>query len=84
MHVVAFVSNYNKNDCNDCHVYNAISVTLQGNDNINTGIAYTTQANATPMPIAIYDVEGRKILDMKKGLNIVRYTDGRVRKVMLK
>ncbi len=84
MHVVAFVSNYNKNDCNDCHVYNAISVTLQGNDNINTGIAYTTQANATPMPIAIYDVEGRKILDIKKGLNIVRYTDGSVRKVMLK
>lgn len=36
------------------------------------------------MPAGIYDLNGRRLARMQRGLNIVRYADGKVRKVMVK
>ena len=36
------------------------------------------------LPVAYYDTNGRKYDEPQKGLNIVRYSDGSVRKVMMK
>ena len=36
------------------------------------------------MPAGIYDLNGRRLMKMQRGLNIVRYADGKVRKVMVK
>lgn len=81
MHIVAFVSNYDLNDCNNCQVYNVEQVDLVGHDAIETGIA-TTQTNAVGVPTAIYDVQGSLRNHLSRGINIVRYSNGEVRKVM--
>ncbi|MDR0863666.1 MAG: Omp28-related outer membrane protein [Candidatus Symbiothrix sp.] len=76
MHVVAFVSNYNSANVNDCNVYNAESVSLDGNDELD-GIVRVEKINATAyiygnslvinadvpvQSIAIYNVAGQKVL----------------------
>ena len=35
-------------------------------------------------PIAIYDISGRKLQQLQKGMNIVKYADGKTRKIMVK
>lgn len=46
-----------------------------------TGIN-ATSVNVTPTVVAIYDLTGRKIEQMQRGINLVRYSDGTVRKVV--
>ena len=43
-----------------------------------------TDNGQTVMPEEIYDLNGRKLARMQKGINIVRMSDGSVRKVMVK
>ena len=85
MHIVAFVSNYNQDDCNDCHVYNATSVTLDGQDDIETGIVeHLSSAVASSRPVAEYNLSGQRVATNvgAKGIYIVRMSDGAVRKVL--
>ncbi|MGI6224199.1 MAG: Omp28-related outer membrane protein [Prevotella sp.] len=81
MNIVAFVSNYNKQDCNDCNVYNAEEVTLNGNDDIPSYISQPTAANNASV-IAIYNASGVRMQQMQRGLNIVKFSDGTTRKVV--
>lgn len=85
MHIVAFVSNYDKIDCNNCHVYNATEVTLNGQDDIPTAIVETTTNGAASKatPVAAYTLSGQRTgLDgSASGIRIIRMSDGTVRKV---
>ena len=47
-------------------------------DNIEEG------NNTTAIPTAIYNTSGRKFQQLQRGLNIVKYSDGTIRKVMVK
>ena len=50
-----------------------------------TGVEEMTMDNGQwTMPAGIYDLSGRRLARMQRGLNIVRYPDGKVRKVMVK
>lgn len=81
MEIVAFVSNYDKADPTDCEVYNAAGATLEGHDDITTGVAAVgTSTDATV--VAIYSVDGTRLPHKRKGINILRFSDGTTRKVM--
>ena len=81
MEIVAFVSNYDKADPTDCEVYNAAGATLEGHDDITTGVAAVgTSTDATV--VAIYSVDGTRLSHKQKGINILRFSDGTTRKVM--
>lgn len=81
MEIVAFVSNYDKADPTDCEVYNATGATLNGQDDITTGVAAVgTSTDATV--VAIYSVDGTRLSHKQKGINILRFSDGTTRKVM--
>ena len=83
MEIVAFVSNYDSANCNNCVVYNAESCKLVGNDNIpGSGVGDTV---ATEKRISgIYSVSGVLLDSMQPGVNIIRYTDGTVRKLVVR
>lgn len=83
MEIVAFVSNYDSANCNNCMVYNAESCALVGNDNIpGSGVGDTV---ATEKRISgIYSISGVLLNSMQPGVNIIRYTDGTTRKVIVK
>lgn len=83
MEIVAFVSNYDSANCNNCMVYNAESCALVGNDNIpGSGVGDTV---ATEKRISgIYSISGVLLDSMQPGVNIIRYTDGTVRKLVVR
>lgn len=83
MEIVAFVSNHNPDDCNDCDVYNAEICPLVGNDDIeDSGIGGIAQEKATVS--AIYSISGIRLQKLRPGVNIVRYSDGSVRKIVVR
>ena len=49
-------------------------------DAISTGISSTTEEQKRTVEIARYTLDGRRIQAPQKGLNLVKYSDGRVRK----
>lgn len=76
MRVVAFVSNHDANNPNNCEVYNAETASVGDGSGVD-GIA-----GEEIVISAIYDLSGQRIEKFRKGVNIVRYSDGSVRKVM--
>ena len=80
MHIVAFINCYNENDPSQCTIENAASIDFA---DVATGIS---QVNTTAKADAkeYYDLSGRRLSAPAKGINIVRYTDGSVRKVLVK
>ncbi len=83
MEIVAFVSNYDSANCNNCMVYNAESCALVGNDNIpGSGVGDIVAAERRIS--AIYSISGVLLNSMQPGVNIIRYTDGTVRKVVVR
>lgn len=52
-------------------------------NNEATGIETTRPAQST-MPAGIYDMQGRRIEQLQKGINILRMEDGSVKKVLVK
>ena len=42
------------------------------------------EASEEVVEVARYDLQGRKIAEPQKGINIIRYSDGSTRKVMVK
>lgn len=78
MSVVAFVSNFNASDPNDCEVYNTETAPLpQGG-----GVGCVTDDDIRIE--AIFDLTGRRLDSPQPGVNIVRYSDGTSRKVFVK
>ncbi|MBP3211460.1 MAG: leucine-rich repeat domain-containing protein [Prevotella sp.] len=49
-----------------------------------SGIGEVTAATANVTEVARYDARGRKLTEPQRGLNIIRMSDGTVRKVMVK
>lgn len=82
MEIVAFVSNYDSKNCNDCWVYNAESCPLVGNDVINGSGANLIPEGEREIS-AIYGITGVRLDSMQPGVNIIRYTDGTTRKVIV-
>ncbi len=77
MSVVAFVSNFNASDPNDCEVYNTETAPLpQGG-----GVGCVTDDIRIE---AIFDLTGHRLDSPQPGVNIVRYSDGTSRKVFVK
>lgn len=83
MEIVAFVSNYDSANCNNCLVYNAESCALVGNDNIpGSGVGDTVASDKRIS--GIYSISGVLMDSMQPGVNIIRYSDGTTRKVIVK
>lgn len=83
MEIVAFVSNYDSKNCNDCVVYATESCPLVGNDPIpGTGVDNITDTNKEVSEI--YSISGVLLDSMQPGVNIIRYSDGSTRKVIVK
>ena len=48
---------------------------------IETGVD-SVKGESTKTPVAVYSVGGQRTNGMKKGLNIVKMSDGTIRKIM--
>ena len=81
MKIVAFVSNYDKSTPNNCDVYNAASVSLEGHDDITSAIASVKESANDATVKAIYNANGMRLTHKQPGLNILLFNDGTVRKV---
>ena len=69
-------------DYNDGTVVNAAKSPLMGEvAGIN---AIYSETSASNTPAAIYDLSGRRLEKMQKGLNIIKTADGHVRKTIIK
>lgn len=81
--IVAVISNYNSKNPNDCAVENVNWCKLDGSDDGDvSGIAPVTISGPATV-VGIYDLNGRRVNDYVNGLNIVVYSDGTSRKVMI-
>lgn len=80
MEIVAFVSNYDKYNCNNCDVYNAADVSLVGNDDIPTSVGQSASGRKATA-VAVYNAAGMRIPALQTGLNIVKFSNGTTRKV---
>lgn len=47
-------------------------------------ISAAADTPAKTVPAGIYDLSGRRLLELQKGINIVRYKDGTVKKVLIR
>lgn len=77
---VAAINRYDGKDKLNSAISNAAFATLTGT---TTAIKQISK-NANNAIAGIYDVAGNRIMNVQKGLNIIRYTDGTVIKVMAK
>lgn len=78
MRLVAFVSNYDREDPNNCRVYNAEMQVLpepSGVEEVETAGRGISE---------IYSISGIRLDRMQRGVNIVRYTDGTTEKLIVK
>lgn len=64
--------------------YGAEQVFVIGEDPDGIATVYINTSDRQHNPIAIYDVQGRKLPALQKGVNIVRYPDGTTMKVLVK
>ena len=49
-----------------------------------TKIDAPLNSNAETTVVAIYTIEGKKVTELQRGLNIVKMANGKVRKVLVK
>lgn len=82
MEIVAFVANYDETNCTNCTVYNAEGCALEGNDMVD-GISTPEVASSATIQ-AVYDLQGARLGAMRRGLNIVKFNNGSVRKIIIK
>lgn len=82
MEIVAFVANYDETNCTNCTVYNAEGCALEGNDVVD-GISTPEVASSATIQ-AVYDLQGARLGAMRRGVNIVKFNNGSVRKIIIK
>ena len=76
--VVAFISGYDSKDATNCVVENVAFTVPSEATSVNT-------LNATDgQPVSRYSISGRKLQTSQKGINIIRMSDGTVKKVLVK
>lgn len=80
--VVAFMSKYDSSDPNNCTVDNAAVITLQKKKDIPSAITNVSKTFSTE--VARYTVNGQLISTPQPGINIIKMSDGTVRKVFVK
>lgn len=56
----------------------------EDNPSFETAITTTSSCNDTKVNLRIYDVNGRETEIMHHGINIVKMSDGKIRKVMVR
>lgn len=81
MEVVAILGNYDAANKLNCVVDNAGGAKFT--DGTTTGIGRLERNNA-PTEVARYNILGEKLLNPRKGLNIIVYSDGSYRKVLVR
>lgn len=67
-----------------CYGVNSTKEDTADNMNGGTSIENVTNTESVAVPVAIYNASGVKISTLHKGLNIIRMSDGKTRKVMVK
>lgn len=82
MHVVAFINRPVKTNIDDVWINNAETCKL--GESITAGIEAPITDKGTGVEVERYTVDGRKISKPVKGLNIVKMSDGRTIKVIVK
>lgn len=82
MEIVAFVANYDETNCTNCTVYNAEGCALDGNDMVD-GISTPEVASSATIQ-AVYGLQGARLGAMRRGVNIVKFNNGSVRKIIIK
>lgn len=80
--VVAFMSKYDSTDPNNCTIDNGAIINLQKKKVVPSGITNTTKTFAKE--VARYTVNGQLINAPQPGINIIKMSDGTVRKVFVK
>ena len=80
--VVAFMSKYDSSDPNNCTIDNGAVISLQKKKVIPSAI--TTPTKSFAKEVARYTVDGQLISAPQHGINIVKMSDGSVRKVFVK
>lgn len=83
MHALAFVYNYDENDPNNCYVSNSNQVDFVDNSTA-TGISTVSPSSSKAAIAEYYNLNGVRIDKPSRGVNIVRLTDGSVRKVLVR
>jgi len=80
--VVAFMSKYDSSDPNNCTIDNTAVITLQKKKAIPSAITNVSKTFSTE--VARYTVNGQLISAPQHGINIIKMSDGTVRKVFVK
>ena len=76
---VAFLNKHNANDPLDNRIENSINVSLSATNGVE-GVSTNNDA----VEVARYNAAGQRIYGQQKGLNIVKLSDGRTLKVIVK
>lgn len=87
--VVAVLANYNATDATDCVVENSACTPLVTPDveETPTAIREKSGKETSEIPVAAFDVLGRRLPSLapgKKGLTVVRYSDGSAHKLIFR
>ena len=83
MEIVAAVSNFDHENYKNCEVYNVESCSVPGNDDNNlAGINGVVDKEVFSVE-GYYDIFGIKHKELQKGINIIRFTDGSSRKIIM-
>ena len=76
--IIASVGNYDSSNPANCVIENT-AVTVPDNA---TGIKETVSEKSMKEATTYYSIDGRQLSSISKGITIVRYKDGSVRKVL--
>lgn len=79
---VAFVNNYDSTDKLNCAIENSAHAWLI--QSVTDSIESTDCGKEEVTEVARYTLGGQRISDMQKGINIVKYSDGTTRKVVVR
>jgi hypothetical protein len=80
MQVIAFLGNYDSNDMTNCVIDNSAMAKLVSST--SDGISATTVKSGDVKEVARYSVSGQRLTSPTNGINIIKYSDGTVRKVI--
>lgn len=80
LYVLAFIDNYDSSDPTLCTIENVAETKFQ--TDATTGIVGVSENSVQRVEVARYTVNGIRLKSPAKGLNLIKYSDGRVVKEM--
>lgn len=84
LELVAFVSDYDAEDATKCEIANSAHLVYSDFETMNTDGIQRLQQSTDLVPEAYYSINGQRLSRPVKGVNIVKYSNGTFRKVILK